>query len=243
MNLLLLLSGSSFLPSSAFSPLNLTSLHTWHDASDATTITHVGGSVSQWNDKSGNAIHATQPNASHQPQTGIRTINSLNALDFDGTNDFMVLPSSYYSIGAGNNAIFAVIQFDSLVGERRLVQGNVGAGSRNALYWNATQIAGVSNSTFSIAVNTRSPGTTQPRILSMRRNGASVDVYQDNLIGTTTGTGGNVTIDGAWFGSFQGASFFFDGAFCEIVTMKAHPTASEVTNLTNYFNAKWGTTA
>jgi len=39
----------------------------WLDADDASTITETGGAVSQWDDKSGNARHATQATGSKQP--------------------------------------------------------------------------------------------------------------------------------------------------------------------------------
>jgi hypothetical protein len=42
------------------------SLALWLDADDASTITLNGGKVSQWNDKSGNARHATQATAANQ---------------------------------------------------------------------------------------------------------------------------------------------------------------------------------
>jgi hypothetical protein len=43
------------------------SLALWLDAADASTITLNGSTVSQWNDKSGNARHATQATAASQP--------------------------------------------------------------------------------------------------------------------------------------------------------------------------------
>ena len=60
----------------------------WFDASDASTITESGGSVSTWGDKSGNEYHVTQGTVANQPTTGTRTIGGLNTLDFDG-NDFL----------------------------------------------------------------------------------------------------------------------------------------------------------
>lgn len=39
----------------------------WFDAADASTITLTSGIVSQWDDKSGNARHATQSNAAKRP--------------------------------------------------------------------------------------------------------------------------------------------------------------------------------
>jgi hypothetical protein len=56
----------------------------WLDATDASTITELSGSVSQWDDKSGSGNDFPQGNASRQPITGVRTLNGLNVLDFDG---------------------------------------------------------------------------------------------------------------------------------------------------------------
>lgn len=61
----------------------------WYDASDKSTITETSGSVSQWNDKSGNSRHAIQGTGSLQPKTGIATISGLNAIDFDGIDDYL----------------------------------------------------------------------------------------------------------------------------------------------------------
>jgi hypothetical protein len=66
-----------------FSPLDL-SPALWLDASDTATITASSGSVSQWNDKSGNARHVTQGTAAAQPTTAAAAQNGLNVLSFDG---------------------------------------------------------------------------------------------------------------------------------------------------------------
>jgi hypothetical protein len=66
-----------------FSPLDL-SPALWLDASDTATITASLGSVSQWDDKSGNGRNVTQGTAAAQPTTGASTLNGLNVLNFDG---------------------------------------------------------------------------------------------------------------------------------------------------------------
>lgn len=71
----------------------------WLDASDASTITHSSGSVSQINDKSGNARHLTQGTGANQPRIDTHTQNGLAVLDFDGINDNLTLGSS----GLGRN--------------------------------------------------------------------------------------------------------------------------------------------
>ena len=62
----------------------------WLDASDTITITESGGSVSQWNDKSGNSSDAVQATGARQPTSGSATLNGLNVLSFDG-GDFMTI--------------------------------------------------------------------------------------------------------------------------------------------------------
>ncbi len=54
----------------------------WFDASDGSTITEAGGSVSQWDDKSGNIKHATQATANDQPTVIPAGINGLDVLEF-----------------------------------------------------------------------------------------------------------------------------------------------------------------
>lgn len=60
----------------------------WYDASDLSTVIATAGAVSQWNDKSANLRNVAQGTGANQPLTGA-TINGLNALSFDGTNDYL----------------------------------------------------------------------------------------------------------------------------------------------------------
>lgn len=59
----------------------------WLDADDASTITLNGSTVSQWDDKSGNARHVAQATAVKQPVYANNILNGLSALSFDGSND------------------------------------------------------------------------------------------------------------------------------------------------------------
>lgn len=62
-------------------------LDVWADASDTSTITEVGGAVSQWDDKSGNDTHLTQGVGANQPQYGSTVLNGLNTIDFGSNTD------------------------------------------------------------------------------------------------------------------------------------------------------------
>ena len=54
----------------------------WLDAADSSTITTVGGAVSQWNDKSGNGRNATQATASNRPVLSANELNGLPVVRF-----------------------------------------------------------------------------------------------------------------------------------------------------------------
>lgn len=68
----------------AFAPADDPLLLGWWDAADTATISATAGAVSAWADKAGGA-DLSQVSASNQPGTGVRTLNGLNVLDFQGT--------------------------------------------------------------------------------------------------------------------------------------------------------------
>jgi len=79
----------------------------WLDARDVDSL--LAGSsdnVYQWNDKSGNSNHAVQGSASAQPTSGANTLNTYNAVDFDG-GDYVV-DANFPSPSSGNLMAFAV---------------------------------------------------------------------------------------------------------------------------------------
>ena len=64
-----------------WTPAQIPGLALWLDAADASTITLNGSDVSQWNDKSGNAYHLTQPTAALQPRYEATGMNGKPALN------------------------------------------------------------------------------------------------------------------------------------------------------------------
>jgi hypothetical protein len=100
--------------SAAFSPLSL-SPDLWLDASDASTlydatsggsIVAADGAVARWEDKSGNARHATQSTGVYQPLRKTSIKNGLDIVRFDGSNDSLsnlsasltVVPSTVFVV-------------------------------------------------------------------------------------------------------------------------------------------------
>lgn len=82
----------------------------WADASDATTITLNGSTVSQWSDKSGNGRHLVQATAAAQPTYNATTYNNKPAVIFDGTSDVMLSNSVTGISGAAPRTIAYVMR-------------------------------------------------------------------------------------------------------------------------------------
>jgi len=81
----------------SFNPLSLLPA-LWLDASDGSTLFDAttggslpadGGLVARWEDKSGNARHATQATSGSRPTRVVAGKNGRDVLNFDGSADFM----------------------------------------------------------------------------------------------------------------------------------------------------------
>jgi hypothetical protein len=97
-----------------WTPTNIT-MAAWYDAADAGTMWDdtVGTipattSVARWDDKSGNNRHVTQSTSDKRPATA-STIGSLNAIQYDGTDD--ELQNMTFGISSLNLSIFAVQRY------------------------------------------------------------------------------------------------------------------------------------
>ena len=81
----------------------------WYDANDSSTITVNSGSVSQWDDKSGNGNHMEQGSFGNQPEWGQGAqINGLNVMHFTSTFDNM--SKTGVSVDVSEGAILSVVE-------------------------------------------------------------------------------------------------------------------------------------
>jgi len=97
-------------------------LQLWLDASDATTLydatsggslVAADGGVARWEDKSGNARHATQSTSGDRPLRKTSVQGGKDVLRFDGTSDFMTVPSStaaFKFLHDGDSTVFLVVK-------------------------------------------------------------------------------------------------------------------------------------
>lgn len=90
-----------------------TDLSFWLDAQDATTIVisnTVTNTVSQWNDKSGNGINATQTTSTRQPiYSATSFVGGLPGITYDGVDDWLRVGTTYMQ-GNTTHALYYVVE-------------------------------------------------------------------------------------------------------------------------------------
>ncbi len=229
----------------SFSPAYIANLSLWLDASDESTITHVSNKVSQWDDKSGNGNHATQPTGTSQFSTNINVINGRNVLSATNS-DNMILPSGLYGVSNGNNTVLIVYRRASDgFSLNRLLSG--GDTSGNVVYDTVIGDTGTSysyksNANWATESNQTILNDFNPHIAAGRRDGSSATGYFDGTAGAA-GTGGNVTLTGLFINrSSQGNWDNTTGDFAEILIYDKALTDNEFNQVANYLATKWGIT-
>lgn len=222
----------------AFSPLALSPM-AWFDASNAASIISSGGAVSQWSDLSGNGYHATQGTGASQPITGTRTVNGLNGLDFDGTNDQMTLPAGLYGLSNGANTAYAVVVWDSDATTQRPFSGSMTAGAYKFLKISATLLQGEVGT--GLSNRSVTSDLVNPHIYELKSNVSSVNMTRDGAVGASLGAPvfSNMTDFNI---SFQpGVGDWVNGIICEIFFFNRELTTAERNQIGNYLE-RWGAT-
>jgi uncharacterized repeat protein (TIGR02543 family) len=121
----------------------------WYDAADASSIAHVSGAVSQWNDKSGNGRHVVQPTSANRPTYSASSWNgsSLPALTFDGTSDYLENASQFVSASMTIVAVYDQANTNNTsrpfgVRNGGSTKASFAFGSDNSLRYDGTYTAG-----------------------------------------------------------------------------------------------------
>ena len=174
----------------------------------------VGAGVEVWADQSGNGYHWTQLSGGNQPQTGIRSVNSLNAIDFNGTTQRMDNVGTLWQPGVNDTLVLSVIDLDNTSSGR--IFNNRISGTRFALgIFNSGQIGYTNNGASFTPVN-KTGLTTGVSLLSGYREGANVSAGIDNVY-TTAANGDNLgTLTDSQLGHV-GNVLYLDGSIAEML--------------------------
>jgi hypothetical protein len=238
----------------------------WLDASDTTTITSSGGSVSQWTDKSANAYTFTQATSTNQPTTGTRTINSKNVLDFDGTSDYLYSTaaiSTWKFLHSAASTIFIVANTDVTNSNHSFVSTQAGSTSRIGFYTYQDMgnmyarvdkgSAGntVYNSTYALAYGTGNYYFTYKSDPTNATAADRIKISQNGgtYYGTNTATNAVSTADsensltiGCLLDLFNGVRYpggWHNGTIAEIIIYDSALSSGDIASVQSYLATKW----
>jgi hypothetical protein len=250
-------------PTAFISPTQLTGLQLWLDAADASTLydATTGGSlvaadggVARWEDKSGNSRHATQSTPDNRPLRKTAIINSRDAITFDGTNDYLILPSSTVAFGSSNFEWFIVTRSRAPTGPQAFVVVQDNTNSFAPIF--RTMISGgklllTVRTDNGVAIDIDDAATYSSNSLIMfgaRRASSTITATKNgtafgssaisNSFGATSVTPGV----GAYIDNTGVITWFLDGDICEIIAYDSALSAANRAVVESYLMSKWGIT-
>ena len=228
----------------------ITDLDVWLRPDTGTSTTTDGASLTTWSDISTQANDATSDGNPPTYRDNLTdNFNFYPTVDFDGSNDRMVLDLSAIKSGAGNGdyTMFAVGERDD--SGFNIVLGSTGGVNNQDLhfgYRNSTQVTLAHwGNDLNTSVNAwNSPGVT-PYLISGWYDGTGrvMEEFRDgsfnrNTDGNTTDLGGSQT---NYLGDLQSVGNY-DGRITEVAVFSNDITALEKLQVYSYFIIKYGLT-
>jgi len=202
----------------------------WLDAAETSTITESGGSVSQWDDKSGNGLHVSQANAAFQPTTGAVSQNGLNVLEFSTDNLRSAKITQPLPI-----TMFIVAATQDLSSSNRQAIANRGITptifqvNQRWSFYNGSVVSG------------STPIDNNYHVLSALFDGANSELRLDGALEASANPGSNFYDDQIiLIGSDFNVNFDWDGYIAEIIMYFYAMSITQQQRVENYLLDKWG---
>jgi hypothetical protein len=234
------------------------SLALWLDAEDAASITLNGSTVSQWDDKSGNARHVSQATAVNQPNYTASGLNGKPVITFDGTNDALINASAgLMRAVSGATAVMVMSRAANLAAGSDLLWIGTSAGNARLVMSTRVGLAapgegftsgGRRLSTNSFQTVTGFAYTSNPIIAAARHDyaNANLEIWQDGTAGAsrvyqTAGvTDNNAGPLSVGAGNVAGTGAPLNGYIAEITLVHSALSTTDRQKLEGYLAWKWG---
>lgn len=231
-------------PPAVFVPTDITSLHTWFDASDSATIVLAGSQVTSWAAKNNSSVVFTQTSASARPLIQASGINGRSTVRFDGVNDFMQANINA-SVSASVTVSF-VIQMNSFNSKIPFSFNTTTFNYGPDLYFYGSQLHwNTGDSGGNPFANSGIP-TTATHIYTVKNDQVNnrSELYIDGAFVGFAGFRSSAISDFSsprlFIGNWITGSYYIDGQFAELLVYNKVIDESERANLEAYLKSKWG---
>lgn len=223
----------------AWTPASLGSdLALWLDADDAGTITLTSGTVSQWDDKSGNGRHASTTTAADRPSSVANVQNGRAVMRFD--SDRLNASVAANTFDNGIQISLVMVKTGTAFTNEALpalrTASNLGRGYDR---YNAVIVNNAAGSTYTSTVNLRT--ATSWMVLSSRTNASGANEWKDgtSVLSSTTAYAYQDTATQMQFGRRADGVTAFRGDVGEIVVTQFLSTDNRQ-KLEGYLAHRWG---
>lgn len=224
-------------------PQRATNLQLWLRADVG--VVSSGGNVSQWTDQSQNGNNAFQTAGGNQPTVSANVLNSLPAVSFNGTNQWLKLASGFANFTTGAS-IFVVTKPTSITtGVRFLDFGNGQTSNNISFREQATtgfSLYSYNNTTSSNVTSSTGLGTGSYQVLEAIHSGAGNATLYSNGAQQATGNLSNinnVTRTGNFIGKDFNSTLFLNGQIVEILVYNSALSSDQRAAIEGYFKSKY----
>lgn len=235
-----------------WTPAELGTLSLWLDADDGATIT-IDTGVSQWDDKSGNARHATQTTSGAQPSWVTAAQNGLAVVRFAAANSQFLTLGDTLDLGTASLNVAAVVTTGSSGGAQSFLTKDRAGATTNGMWRCEADEAAYFQSPNTVQT-ARTTATTGWRVYAWQvlDRTSGVQWWRDGTSQATNTTGSpdttnyNNTIP-TYVGARQGSGGVginqaITGDIGEIIASLAAWTTSDREKVEGYLAWKWGLT-
>jgi hypothetical protein len=246
--------GSITFGASSFAPSDISGLQLWLDASDNNTLydattggslVAADGAVKRWEDKSGNARHATEE--TNAPQRKVASINSLDALLFDGINDGLSFSGNIHNAD-GYVTVFAIVRKSSIGGVEMIINkdnSNVSPRAHQFLRVNESSVESIWHQSAVARTVSKGSISANTTFLATARIGVSGGAASLNGVAGTADTnvsGISTTNEPTHIGRYWTVNNanMWGGHICEIIAYNSALSDTDREAVENYLMTKWG---
>lgn len=215
-------------------------------------VTTSGSNVTNWTDFSGLGNNASQATSTKQPTFVTNAVNGFPALSFDGTSDYMQLPSGM--AGFAGTTIYIVASPTTITLARRLLDFGSGVTNNNNLTVSefvsgankGSSLVSYNGSTSSIVSSTTGLTASTFQVLEYLQNANNGGTLFTNGTQTATGTVTNinqVTRTTNVIGAACNNNDWFSGSIAEVLVYNTALTPTDRGNVQTYLKNKYGINA